>query len=297
MVRVAILGSTGMLGSALTRFMETQDVQVTEFNRLGKSINGKNTAIKIDVLGDYELSRVFKGIEIDFVINSIGMVKQVINEQNDKDIFEAKKINSEFLENLNIFSGNTGVPIIQIGTDCVYSGQSGQYSENSYFDPTDIYGITKTIGEQSLSEAMLIRCSIIGREIKGFVSLIEWVLKQPIGAKINGFTNHFWNGITTLQFSEIVSGVLKSDGFRKGTIHLVPSNVISKNQLIKLIAAEFGRADLEICDFVAENAINRSLVTVDPARNLQMWRAGGYNEVPSIQEMVSKYAHWTRDID
>ena len=69
------------------------------------------------------------------------------------------------------------------------------------------------------------------------------------------------------------------------------------NQLIKLIAAEFGRADLEICDFVAENAINRTLVTVDPARNLQMWRAGGYNEVPSIQEMVSKYAQWTTDID
>ena len=297
MMRVAILGSTGMLGSAITRFMETQDVQVTEFNRLGKSINGKNTAIKIDVLGDYELSNVFKGIEIDFVINSIGMVKQVIDEHSGKDIFEAKRINSEFLENLNIFSGYTGIPIIQIGTDCVYSGKTGQYSENSYFDPIDTYGITKNVGEQSLSEAMLIRCSIIGREMKSFVSLIEWVLKQPIGAKINGFTNHFWNGVTTLQFSEIVSGVLKTDGFRKGTVHLVPSNVISKNKLIKLIAAEFGRTDLEICDFVAENAVNRSLVTVDPARNLQMWRAGGYNEVPSIQEMVSKYAQWTTDID
>jgi dTDP-4-dehydrorhamnose reductase len=277
--------------------METQSIQVTEFNRLGKSINGKNTAIKINVLDDYELNKVFKGIEFDFVINSIGMVKQVIDDRSDKDIFEAKRINSEFLENLNIFSGNTGVPVIQIGTDCVYSGKTGQYSENSYFDPIDTYGITKTVGEQSLSEAMLIRCSIIGREIKSFVSLIEWVLKQPIGAKINGFTNHFWNGVTTLQFSEIVSGVLKNDGFSKGTVHLVPSNVISKNKLIKLIAAEFGRTDLEICDFVAENAVNRSLVTVDPARNLQMWRAGGYNEVPSIQEMISKYAQWTRDID
>jgi dTDP-4-dehydrorhamnose reductase len=297
MKRVAILGSTGMLGSAITRFMETQNIEVTEFNRLGKSINGKNTAIKIDVLGSYELNNVFKGIEIDFVINSIGMVKQVIDERSVKDVFEAKRINSDFLENLNIFSGNTGIPIIQIGTDCVYSGKTGQYSENSYFDPIDTYGITKTVGEQSLSEAMLIRCSIIGREKKSFVSLIEWVLKQPIGAKINGFTNHFWNGVTTLQFSEIVSGVLKTDGFRKGTVHLVPSNVISKNKLIKLIAAEFGRTDLEICDFVAENAVNRSLVTVDPARNLQMWRAGGYNEVPSIQEMVSKYAQWTTDID
>jgi dTDP-4-dehydrorhamnose reductase len=286
-----------MLGSALTRFMETEKIEVTEFNRLGKSINGKNKVKKIDVLGDYELIRMFNGIKIDFIINAIGMVKQVIDEQSEKDVFAAKRVNIEFLENLNNFSRNTGVPVIQIGTDCVYSGKTGHYSEHSIFDPVDTYGVTKTIGEQSLSEAMLIRCSIIGREVKGFVSLIEWVLKQPIGAKINGYTNHFWNGVTTLQFSEIVSGVMKSDGFKKGTVHLVPSNVVSKNELIKLIANEFGRADLEICDFDAKIAINRSLVTLDAARNLQMWRAGGYNKVPSIQEMVSKYAQWTTGLD
>jgi dTDP-4-dehydrorhamnose reductase len=297
MVRVAILGSTGMLGSALTRFMETEPFQVIEFNRLGKSVNGKNKVLKINLLEEYNLIEMLGGLNIDFVINSIGMIKQVINEQNDEDVAAAWRINSEFLENLNIYSLTTGTRVIQIGTDCVYSGKIGDHSELSPFDPNDVYGLTKTIGEQSLSEAMLIRCSIIGREIMSSVSLLEWVLKQPHGAKINGFTNHLWNGVTTLQFSEIVSGVIKSDSFKKGRIHLVPSDVVSKNKLIRMIANDFGREDIEICDFVAENAINRSLVTVEPARNLQMWQASGYNRVPSIQEMVSKYAEWTSEID
>ena len=201
MMRVAILGSTGMLGSALTRFMETQDVEVTEFNRLGKSINGKNTAIKIDVFGDYELTRLFKGIEIDFVINSIGMVKQVIDEHSKRDILKAKRINSEFLENLNIFSGNTGVPIIQIGTDCVYSGNIGHYSENDTKDPVDYYGYSKVLGEHIDSNLITLRCSLVGRELNSEVEFLEWILSQSNRSKINGFTDHLWNGLTTLHFA------------------------------------------------------------------------------------------------
>jgi dTDP-4-dehydrorhamnose reductase len=294
MKRVAILGSTGMLGSTLTQFMENDSHDIIEFNRTGKSVTGNNKAVEIDVLNQYDLLKLFAGLEIDFLINAIGMIKQVIDERNKQDILAAQKINSEFLQDLNLYSLASGTRIIQIGTDCVYSGIVGPYSEDSLFDPTDVYGKTKTVGEQASTESMIIRCSIIGRELIGTKSLLEWVLSQPVGARINGFANHFWNGVTALQFSEIVSGVIKSDGFKKGVIHLVPSDVVSKYQLVKLIADSFGRKDLQICEFMAESPINRALVTVDPTRNLHMWRSGGYTEVPSIQDMVSRYAQWTK---
>lgn len=39
--------------------------------------------------------------------------------------------------------------LIQIATDCVYSGKKGDYLESDLHDPTDVYGKTKSLGEFS----------------------------------------------------------------------------------------------------------------------------------------------------
>ena len=293
MVRIAVLGSTGMLGSTLTRILERDFVGVTEFNRSGRSITGANKTVTLDLLKSYDLFEIFKGLKIDYVINAMGMIKQVIDEEKPGDILAARMINSDLSIKLNSFSVETGVKIIQIGTDCVYSGLEGSYSEVHGFDPTDVYGKTKIMGEQESNELMILRSSIIGKEIERSVSLLSWVLSQPKNATINGYVNHIWNGVTTLHFSEVVSGIIKSESFSKGTTHLLPGDIVNKYELIKIIATEFGRIDLKIKEFVSENPVNRTLSTVDPGRNLHMWRAGGYNKIPTIYEMVSKYARWT----
>jgi dTDP-4-dehydrorhamnose reductase len=123
---------------------------------------------------------------------------------------------------------------------------------------------------------------------------MEWVLKQPLGAKINGYTNHIWNGVTTLHFSQIVSGIIKSNSFKAGVQHLIPKNIISKYELLNLIAQNFERHDLQISKFEADIAIDRSLTTNNFEQNLQFWQLGGYNEIPTIDEMVSTYSRWYR---
>ena len=169
------------------------------------------------------------------------------------------------------------------------------YSENDAFDPIDVYGKTKTLGEVASSQSMILRTSIIGKELNSAFSLLGWVLSQPVGAVVNGYVNHIWNGVTTLHFSKIISGIIKSESFVKGVTHLVPGDGVSKFELIKIIASEFGRSDLEIREFKAENPINRTLITVNPDQNLHMWKEGGYNKPPTIQEMVSQYANWTKE--
>ena len=291
---MAILGSTGMLGSTLTRVFQHDFGSVLEVNRSGVSITGSNQAISLDVLKKYSLQDKLVDLKIDYVVNAIGMIKQVIDEENPSDIADAVKINTDFALQLNKISSNTGIRVIQIGTDCVYSGLKGSYSEDSLFDPVDVYGKTKLMGEQASNESMLIRTSILGKELLSSVSLLEWVLTQPVGAKINGFTNHLWNGVTTMHFSKVVSGIISADRFIKGITHLVPNDCVSKYELVKLISAEFGRTDLEISPFPHEKAIDRTLVTKDPNRNLHMWEGAGYNSAPNIRDMVSEYAYWTK---
>lgn len=295
MTKVAVLGSTGMLGSTITRVLENNFETIYEFNRSGISVTGKNQARVIEVTDSNSISSSFVGLDIDYIINCIGIIKQLINENDQDSVNLAREINSEFPINLNFFASSLGIPVIQIGTDCVYTGKSGLYSENDPHVPGDIYGLTKSIGEQSATDSMLIRCSIIGKELKSRNSLLEWVISQPVGAQVNGYVNHLWNGVTTLHFSHIISGIIQSDNYKPGILHLVPKDIVSKYKLIDLISSEFGRSDLQINQFEDETPINRSLITINPERNLQLWRQAGYNEIPTIAEMVSTYAKWSQE--
>lgn len=293
MVNVAVLGSTGMLGSTLTRGLENNSTNVYEFNRSGISVTKKNESRKLDVVTDKDFTKSFNGLKLDYIINCIGLIKQLINIKDQDSIKLAYNINAEFPPKLNNLAKSLGIPVIQIGTDCVYAGKVGAYSEDQPHDPTDVYGLTKSMGESELNSTMVIRCSIIGKEISTSNSLLSWVLAHSKNSKINGFTNHFWNGVTTLHFSRIISGVIKSGTYKSGVVHLVPKNIVNKYDLIKLIASNFGRSDLQINQFEAEVPINRSLTTINPEQNLQLWNNGGYNDLPTIAEMVATYAKWS----
>ena len=240
-----------------------------------------------------DLDFVFSSFDFDYIINAVGLIKQLIIESDPISISMAEQVNSIFPKKLNEFSKASGIPVIQIGTDCVYSGFRGSYTESDPFDPTDIYGDSKVIGEKHSQESMTIRCSIIGRELRSKNSLLEWVLSQPRDSQINGYINHIWNGVTTLDFAKIVLGIVSSDSFEKGVMHLIPRNHVSKFELIKRIAEEYERKDIRILEFNAEISINRTLGTINPDRNSKLWALAGYNEVPTIEHLLGEYSKWS----
>ncbi len=292
MANIAVLGSTGMLGSAMTRVLRENSVNIIEFNRNGVSARGGNKSKAFDAIKKNDLIEIFKKPKFDYIINCVGVVNKLINNEDQDSIDYAYKINAEFPAALDECSIKFGIPVITIGTDCVYSGKSGKYSEINAFDPIDHYGISKSIGEKVGKSSMVIRSSIIGREKNTSNSLLEWVLAHPKDAVIYGYVNHIWNGVTVLHFSRVVLGVILNANFRVGISHLVPNNSVSKYELLHIIAREFGRADLMIEKFEAESSINRSLITTDIERNLRLWQDGGYNEIPTIDEMISTYSTW-----
>ncbi len=297
MINVVVLGSTGMLGSTLTRVLEDNFAKVYEFNRSGVSVTKKNQARKINALNSTDFSEIFSELKIDYIINCIGMIRQLINPNDQSSVDSAYKINSDFPLKLNSYAKGLGIPVIQIGTDCVYSGKEGLYSEDRPHDPSDIYGLTKDLGEQFSTYSMIIRCSIIGKELSTANSLLSWVLSNPKNSSINGYINHFWNGITVKHFSRIVYGIIKFSSFRLGVFHLVPQDIVTKYELINSIAKHFDRSDLRVSKCKAEPGVNRSLITNNPEQNLSFWQDGGYSEIPTVEEMVSSYAAWIKQIE
>jgi dTDP-4-dehydrorhamnose reductase len=110
-----------------------------------------------------------------------------------------------------------------------------------------------------------------------------------MNSEVMGFTNHLWNGVTTLQFSKIVCGIIDDESFRSGQFHIVPEDFVSKFELLKLIALSFNRSDLTILPSGSQPAVDRRLTTVKENDNLGLWRSAKYHSPPTISFMVNEF--------
>ncbi len=141
------------------------------------------------------------------IINCIGRIRQKSDDAND--LLLANTVLPSELRN----SLQNNVTLIQASTDCVFNGDLEEpYPAGHPADATDDYGWSKRLGEVVLSgrpNTLVLRVSIIGpdRNPEG-KGLMAWVKSQKPGASINGFTNHFWNGITTLEWCRQVENFL-----------------------------------------------------------------------------------------
>jgi dTDP-4-dehydrorhamnose reductase len=227
MTKIAIIGTQGMLGSAVCRYLSEKNYQILEINSSGKT-QSSNPVTQFDIAADgiEKLESNLKGI--DFVINCAGLIKHKIDENSKESLNNLIRINSLFPIQLTDLSHKLNYKVIQVATDCVYSGEKGNYSENDDKDPIDYYGYSKVLGEHSGSNLITLRCSLVGRELNSKVEFLEWVLNHGKEKEIAGFTDHFWNGLTTLHFAKIVNAILEGNTFKAGTFHLVPSDSVSK---------------------------------------------------------------------
>jgi dTDP-4-dehydrorhamnose reductase len=110
---------------------------------------------------------------------------------------------------------------------------------------------------------------------------------------VNGFVNHIWSGVTPFQLAQIIDGIVKKDSFNPKTQHLVPSNKVTKFELIKMIAEYKPESKLKIHEIKTTNSVDRSLGTVNLSANQSLWSNAGYGQLPSIQDMLREYMEWT----
>tara|TARA_B100000315_G_scaffold138456_1_gene127442 strand:+ start:1234 stop:2115 length:882 start_codon:yes stop_codon:yes gene_type:complete len=229
--------------------------------------------------------------DCDWVINAIGITKPYINDQDPQEVERAVIINSLLPYRLARSAAvNSGVRIIQIATDCVFSGSKGNYSESDSHDPLDVYGKTKSLGECNETGFHNLRCSIIGPEFKDHSSLLGWFRGQSKGAGLNGFTNHDWNGVTTFHFARLCEGIISS-GLDLGNVqHIVPSGRVTKYELLNLFRKSFDRGDLVIRTAEADQIIDRTLLTKNSDMNSNIWASAGYLNSPTIEGMIKELA-------
>lgn len=288
MKKVLILGSTGMLGRAVVREFSGLNYNLTITSRPGARTEIVPNAKVVSFDAEKQTLASIPDQNYDFIINCIGLIKSEIKDLSATSLKSAVDLNINLPIALSDFAARTGAKIIQIATDCVYSGSKGSYLESDPHDALDVYGKTKSLGEVPSNQMMHIRVSIIGKENRGHTSLYDWVRLQPSNASITGYTDHLWNGIPATTFAEVCRVIIAEELFQTGVHHLVPSNAVSKAELVSLIAHQEGRNDLKISPEPSGTPIDRTLSTIDPEFSRQIWQVLGHKQVPSIQDLVSK---------
>ena len=281
--KILILGATGMLGQACHLVFKSdpnfESVSTSRINREDMKFFDAST----DSIED-----LIKEVLPDWVINCIGIIKPHINENNSSSVKNAIVINSLFPYQLASSISNLKTKVLQIATDCVYSGKEGGYTENSPHDPLDVYGKTKSLGEVTSEQFFHIRASIIGPEYGRSTSLQEWFLGQPRNAEVNGFTDHLWNGLTTHHFALLAKAIISANENFSGTQHIIPPNIVTKAELLESFAQVYNREDIKINPIVSKLRIDRTLTTQDISRSDNLWKLAGYDKPPTIQEMIEQ---------
>ena len=298
MKRILILGSTGMLGSEVLKVFAKEKnfiLTATYKNKNALNILKKNFTpslinkikfIKFDVI-NYSNKSLKKLLGNNrHIINCVGVIKPYIDEENRKSK-NALLVNSIFPHNLNeVNKSHKNANIYQIATDCVFNGSKGNYSENSQHDAFDIYGKTKSLGEVNDKNFFNLRCSIIGHEICNYKSLVEWFKMQKKDSKLNGFSDHLWNGITTYIFAEIVKTIILKKIFIQNLIHIVPLNKISKFEMLRSFAKIFDRGDLTIKKTSSNQKIDRTLGTIYNSLNKLIWRKSIFKKCLKMKNIL-----------
>lgn len=239
-IKVLILGGTGMLGHKVYENFKPRYntfVSMRNYKQYVKyNIFDETKIIKtFSAENDNTYESVLKNIMPDVVINCIGITK---HQSIANAPVQMLTVNSLFPHKIALLCAKIGARFIHISTDCVFSGNKGNYKETDFADANDLYGRTKLLGEVTeLNNSLTIRTSIIGRELKTSFGLLEWLLGQK-GKQINGFKNVIFSGFTTKALSDIIIDIIEKHNDLSGLYH-ISSDPIKKYDLLKLIKEIF----------------------------------------------------------
>ena len=235
-IKILILGSNGMLGSACgLYFAGCNQFKVHSLARESHNdLNNNNIIIK-DIVHD--IIPIIGNGEYDYLINCIGKTNKVLT--TEEQYCEVTKINSYLPHFINKLILGSNTKLIHISTDCVFSGRLGNYDETSEPDPTDFYGMSKLVGEVQSSNSITVRTSIIGPEFKKtYRGLFEWFMKEK--NPITGFDKAFFSGLTTWELAQNLNTLIQSDWETLPRLIHIPGPRINKYELLCLINEVYG---------------------------------------------------------
>ena len=261
-MKILVLGAQGMLGHQLVSSLQARHEVTAAVRR------------DADLRDPAALQALLARAAPAAVINAAGVIPQ---RPDGADAVENLEVNALLPQRLAVLCRAAGARLIHVSTDCVYSGERGNYREQDRPDPVDLYGRTKLLGEPAGAGVLVLRTSLIGASPARRTGLVEWFLAQR--GPVQGYRHAIFSGVTTQEFARVAELLLARPA-AAGLYHLSAAP-ISKFDLLSQLRERLGLATQILP--AAEPRIDRSL---DSAR----FRADFSYVPPSWDAMLDELA-------
>lgn len=266
-MKVTVVGSGGMAGHVIARYLAQQGHEITAVDRR-----------QLDIENPLSVMGFFNKLDADFVVNAIGLLVADSVARPDR----ASVINSWWPHYMEHRLSNTDTRLIHLSTDCVFDGTKGLYTETDPHTETNAYGRSKSLGEVNNNKDITMRTSIIGPELKNGTGLLNWLITNP-NSEVPGWCNAWWNGITTLQLAKCIE-IWMADHRATGIYHVVDNHArINKMDLLDLINQVFDLGKT-IVRTVGPKSVDKTLI--DTRKQID-WMIPGYHS--QLRELRAWY--------
>jgi dTDP-4-dehydrorhamnose reductase len=239
-MRCLILGGDGMLGHQLMAVLGVRNEvrctlrrNIAAYARHGR-FSHDNAWFDVDARDQDRLLEIVGEFRPEVIVNAVGVVKQ---RPEALDVIASLEINAVLPHRLAVLCKAAGARLVHVSTDCVFDGKDGGYTEDSPPNATDLYGMSKRLGEVGDADCLTLRTSIVGLELSRKTGLLEWFLAEQ--GPVRGFRKAVFSGLTTTELSRVIDRLIREHPQASGLWH-VSGDPIDKHTLLTIVRDEFG---------------------------------------------------------
>ena len=248
-MRVTVLGHRGMLGHMVAKYLRAQGCQVLTLTQRFERSSPHAFLNELSETGP------------DWCVNCIGIGPRQATTR--EQLFEVNALLPEMC--IEALPPSTG--FIQASTDGVFDSSRSQRIFSEATDAQDDYGQSKRRAEAVIkgNHRYVIRCSIIGPELGRGHNLLNWFLSED--SSVKGYVNHFWNGITTLEWAKLAYRVMTKEVVCVGIFQPGIFPALTKYELLVLLGRVWGHS-IKIIEVEAADSVVRTLLPNVPCPSM-----------------------------
>jgi dTDP-4-dehydrorhamnose reductase len=241
--KILVTGANGLLGQKVTEIFKHESSHTLLLTDLQDKAeeSGGFEYFPMDLTKKDDVKEAVKNYKPDIIINCAAYTN-VDGCETEREL--SWKVNVDAVKNLIIAARSTGSKIIQISTDYIFDGKTGNYSEQSKPNPLSYYGKSKLAAENALVTSgisyVIVRTMIIygtGKNLRA--NFAVWLInmlstKQPVTIVDDQF------GMPTM-VDDLAWGLVKIvDMEKSGIYNICGSEYLSRYEFAVKLASIYG---------------------------------------------------------